>query len=1559
MNFEKINTFEGGLSNDLTNNVEKSNTYQKGFGGRIYQKDGIISFNAGKGSKLIYQNNQIVKYLGYYPFNDELIVFAKCLKPEGLENPGETQVCETILSTDSFIILSDVNSGDPINLDSEITDNSDAEEVCHTETVPLADESDFDIPYSCSQNNNSEIDFGQYFGTDITVPNFLSCEINKNAIPLNNQIYYDCIYSLTLDENNYLVGELLWVGTQNWPIEGKIVTEGIYENEYYKRVYYTDAYNVRRVMNRKDRRLLSRTENEFNQVLKNVLLQPEIKEITDGGQLNSMKSIYVYRIISENGQTSEFSPSSFFAVVIPKTEAIDFRGGDYSETTDKRVKIDINLLDVDPNSIVECIAIEFEADGPPTGIKNLGKKNANSVVSFEHIGNEPEFEDNITINDILAYTNIWKYCNAYTSKKNKLIAGGLRNKPIPSIITNLEYLFPLHSWNSSGETHNCLMNPRPWEFKYIDPSFEDDMLYVKEKIYRRISAFGPTTVQFKNSSTGDFFELTLDELNLNGYTDITQNIIDWLLDLQANNPNWTAYFPNLTISEYQNQLFLKPTIEAVQTDIANYVFISDNEQFIENFDNNLVFLNTVINTNNLIRGAQSIGFNQGNGIRVTYRQFKKPLLNQAVQVYDGTDKLLDYHAPDFERFFMKGEIYRLAFQTFDDDSTRFFSIPLGDIMIPSIGDIRTELDNSGNAIITSETIVNQSVENGILYGHGIKLHVEVRLSCQIQQQISMYQLVYVERDEENRTILCQGIAQPLNRVQYNGSPDHKMPDLVRNVWNLPYYGGPTYDKDGFRSYDEEGENFDYGGNATGEVYKRIISHRGLMYFDSPDLYFDKISSSKIANSKLDIIAKLKTDHTPEVIREHGGLFNTYHPATGEYIGTINLGNGNEVYPKFSRKILEDQIEGDNHSEWLPANASEDRETGSWESYFINVSVFAQYQNFYRQMEIKKAVEMKRGELISGGAFDIQHDVSNNTFGLSSQPWYYGSYQRDWKNQNGRPNSTIFRSAMTSPGYKTVIIKTEEDLFTDDFIGDSYSVNPQIRLGGEQKEVYDTTPLINIFKNNRETVYGGRSEQAYSSNTYIPLSRTIPITRSDNGTQYFDVEGDIFITLNIRVKNDFGDDEVTVRNYNNGGGGRAKGDIHAWSRNAAWTYAVVLESQVEPKLPYNYEFYRVMGTHSFQIERPEIINKAYMVENNIKPYVPKPYQYKDDPNLENAVAVSNVKVTGEPYDNWTLFKINNMYDLLEKNQGSISNLVRYKDEVFAIQSKQTSLLYIGNDRILSDAEGKPINVQQGSGTVVDGHKIISNYGTSIRRSVVATSNYGFSFFDERKVEFIKIDKPLLFENALHLDYFERHKKDKIVDTEIYFDEELKETNVIIKTKNSNNYCLSYNESFKKFNGEFPYTNDLFMMFDQKIYAPIRTGENENIRSLEVHQLNEGNVLNFFNQQYTMVLGFTVNEKIGKILQYASWLAVTNIDYPFEKIVFLSNMTQYNRIILGTHEWYKIRESEHTVPAINETNDMSSVSELRGNWIYVEMHVNSIDKSKINILAVINSLRYSHR
>lgn len=1523
VNYEALHQFFKGFRKDFDDHAENPQSYFEAENGRLYSHNGVLSFGSPKGTVEVYNNPEIIKYLGYWAFKDELVIFVKHKKINEAEEEEDlsTDVVKVLTSQQ---IIADIPFGSSsVDVSAQMDNNTTLQEFeVPTKMPPIEDPFDFDDNFSCLPGADQEINYLEYYTEKYSQSNHTPCFFEGTTTSYeNNKTYIDAIYSLKINENGQIYGTLLWYGFLNWPMDGKIVTLGIYENNYYKRVYFTDYQNPFRVINLKDPRVKYRNPEEFDSFQNSILLQPKIENILTDGSIKAGSVFYAYRLITLNGQSTEFSPFSFPVRINKDDGNLDYSGGDISEVTNKHVQIKCNVPEYENFEEIEAVAVEYEAKGAPTSIRSLGIKKAAAVNFFDHYGNESQFSDNIALSDLLERKNTWRYCSSLTSKSNNMLASGLRNDPLPAELLKINKDFALHAWDINGETHDCLMNPDPTKYRFIDPSNTDDYYYVKQKLYHSIQVFGNFTVELRNQDTAEFVSKTFDGSEIN-YQEYLLEIFEWLDGIQGTQ-SFQDKFPNLQITYVDNKMLFSPINAGLQTNFDFYNFSFNTTQVIQDIDEDIEFINfDNIDPNNMLYGAVSLGYNQGNGIRLTFKHEAEVLLEKSFDTYPEEEPLMRIKKPTLRKGFMKGEIYRLGLQVYDQDGYQLFTIPLGDIKIPEIGETQKYLGYN-DGIFTRVSPYRNSYTTGTqLWAERLLIKADVRFSCEMQKLISMYQLVAVERNEENRTILCQGISAPLERCNTFRDNEHiDLRDEVDNKWNLPYFGGPTYDWRGLQTYDDDPYQ-----EPNDEWPKRIVTHRALMYFDSPDIIYNKISDKKIENGFIQRIGRLNTDHTPTAIRQSSG----------------------EVYFKFSRKIYKDEFGGINS--FIP----------NW----MNVSVFSKETLGLKNLiPIESAATLAPGEVIPGIALNVPQEISNNALTLAKQSWFYSGYARNSEdcgaNENGA-RSELFNSNNVSRGYKTTVIKASEDVFTNAFINQNpFSVNPEVRDPyNNNGYTYDTHALINIKLNNESSVYGGRTELAFSKNVYIPLSETIPVLKTSNAIQEFFVQGDVYTTLYPRLKNDFGGKyEPELKTMNNSGGCENRHEENDYSRWGAWAYAFVVESQVEPKITDKERFWRESQPFDFLTERSELINEAYFQENNLRTFIPRPFRYKDDPNMGNIVAASQTKLRGDFIDSWTEFPVNNFYEL-ERDKGVAFNLAKDRDKVYVVQERQTSEIYV-NAKTFVPSDNGEIRVQQGDGTPISDHKVISNYGTSIRRAI-GESDFGFVFFDETKVEFVKVQKPLFVNNSLALFFRESFRNNPVIDTEAYYDDEFKESNIRLRNKNGDSIVISYNEALEVFNGKIEYNNDLFLMWNQNVYAPKReTGFNESLQTdvpdnSSLHQLNVGPYLNFFDEQKTLKLGVVCNINPNQVKIFKHWAGVMNIKYNIKRIDVETSRGQ-TRAILGTHDRYRIREGTHSVPLKNQYD----FDDLRGEWMKITVEIESLNNSKIDIFSFINFVRHSYQ
>jgi hypothetical protein len=1499
--------FFKGMSADNSPNAEEKQSFEYALNGRLHSDNGTISYTSINGTIEVFKNSDIVKVLGYASFTDEVVLLTK-VNSKLSNNTGEIIGYKEIKKISAKTIeLSSSNPSSSFN----VNFNNYIDEITYSIPIYKDNRDDLTInnPISCTDSNGDEINYNDYFREVLNYDKIEYCQINDNNISYEyNKEYLDAFVSIKKDENGNFYHKFLWVGLLNWDINGKIITHTVVENNNYKRIYFSDDQNPFRVINLKDPDLNYRTSFEFESFQRGVLLQPIIESIGDKGMLSSGVNIYAYRLKTANGQQTVFSSYSDEVLIYPDREV--FEGGKVNESTSKSVDIKLNLKNHQEFDEVQLIALEFHSYGQPHYIRNIGTKKVAEIVRFTHYGNEPVFDSDLSLSEILNRESNWKYCSDIKSKANKMIAAGLRNNPVNTIVSDMKLDFTLHGWDADGLSHNCLYNPNPKKYRYINPKVEDREWYtVKKRIYTSIQVFGDFTATL-NTPYGDITKSFSSQGNY--YQEFLNEISNWLIESTSR--------MTLKVEMIEGKMIWSLRDSSYR--MSDYKLVFNTEQYIPQYEDEFD-LNNLDAPGTMVYGAQSLGFTKGNGIRITFNVEDEEIMTKATQPFKESKPLFNMRNPSLKKGFMKGETYRIGLLPYDSKGEEMFVIPLGDIYVPALGDKILRIDDFGNLISNQEIYRNSYVINNKMYLQRITLKVEVRMSCDLQKAISMYKLVYVERTGSNRTILAQGISAPLERIQQWDRTDRvNLPEKVTNKWRLPQQGGPLYDKKGLELYDVKP-----AGPYESSWTERVVTNRKLFYFDSPDFVYDTEDSNLISICKVKRVGRLN-------IEPNKHIKNNYSSITWVEFDT-------EAYPSFSRKVYYDQLEGE-----------EDRKP-----MCVDINVFIERAGDNAELNINHSEALQIGEIIPGYNFGENFEISNNAFTTQYPSWYWNSYGRKEDHcKNGEEKSGLLKSSNYSPGRKTIIIKTAENAFSDSFINqtpivpvfvDRDRTSPGDMLGG-----YDTHGLFNLILNNDENVYGGRSERAFASNIYVSLSDTIPLNQESNATQVFDVNGDVYTTLFFRNKNMYHSESI-YKNFSirNGGNCGEIGDDIGVARNGAWCYVVAVESKAEPRLDYTNSFYKHNEKLDFRSPVLEDINKAYFQTKGINSYIPTPYKFKDDPDMGNIIAVSETKLYGEEIDSYLVFKTNNFYEL-EKEKGKVYNLASDLNNVYAIQEHQTSRLFIDENTMMDTSNGQ-ISIQQGTGQGVSNHQVISDYGTSIRRSVVSPVSStsiveGFSFFDERKKEFVRVNIPKLFEQNLSIDFRNRFPN-KIIDVEGWFDDKYKETNLRLKFDDGSGIAISYNEKIKCFNGYMNYNEDLYINWNNDLYIPYQKEE-----YTFLDKLNVGSPMNIRGNKYNLKMKVTSTFDGITTLIFPDSKIITNVNYPI-KSVNLNTDFSGTKTINGTHHRYKIQEGVHSFPLKNRTER----SDTRGVWLEYDLEVESKNDSKVSIYSITNFVRNSYQ
>lgn len=1477
-NYEILHSFEKGMQTDLNDNFESNKSVIFAENCRLISENGILSYSDLKGTKHVYTNPHIVKYLGAAVFSDEIILIVKY----------DTEV---ITPPSSTIIIEEPNYNNIIT----------------SETIDLT----------------------RYYN-DVIIPELTEyCPDEVDNDEIYNNEYSDAIISLTHDTNGVIHESILWNGNMNLDINRKIVTKNIYENSDIKRVYFTDYLNPLRSINIKDLNLASYGAKQFNIISDAQLLQSYVDTIGYQGQLKAMSVQYVHRLTTYAGNITTFSQLSEITKIVKEDNAEKYRGGDVSENTNKNVNVICPVLNYEDFKEIECFAIEFETDGIPTSIVSLGTKNVQEINNFIHDGNESKVKETLSFSEIIDNSNIWKYCSSLEINNNKLIAGAIRNEPFPYLSQELEELFLLKGFDENGTTHNTLINEEPYNYRYIDPNNRDSYIAIEKRLFTKINVYGSFKIKLINNITNEYIETSFFN-SLDEYTSYLNSIFNWL-----EGEDLTVKFPNLTVSKVSQGIVFERTLSTIKTNLSDYVIIINNPQHIIDYKNQYdVNTNINVDIDNLIYGYQSWGFNDGTGVRITFTEDNYHILSKDTVNYQGTGPFLNLEAPNDKKYFMKDEIYRLAIQLYKD-GIPLFAIPLGDIKTPILGKVVKDL--TYDPLNPDKVYKNFYEENNKLYTSGICLSVDFTLECKYKKYVDSYQLVYVERTEKNRTILTQGLATPLTRIrEFNQSTyfgQEKVPEVFRK-WTLAHRGGIYTDGWGLSTFDDHGENYNDDVNIPPDesAQSRIITARNMFTFDSPDLIYNKISDNLIENGTCEILNNIRPDNNL-----------TFHTPVQPVVPSDTT---------FSRRIKGYNIDYD--EEWWRLFL-EDKELSGYITgkentpgkieYFTDISILTYKHDFTPEdnIPIEKARTMLPGQIIPSTELNAGFELSNNAITFGQPAFYYDYYTRvGFIAADGeQAYSTLWINGINRlTGNKTVFIRTKENIFTPNFYNLDTNVNSLIfdpylyyddNKGFDKlQHVTDSHAIINIKLNNIDTIYGGRNIRNFKDNIYIPLSRIIPITDEYNGSQHSKIYGDTYVSLFIREKTNFPDDiGIDIS-----GDKSEIAGYKLWDNSNAcpsWSYGVVLETQVEERLTSNSRNYRKSDSVNFTEALEENINEAYNQNNNLKYYIPKPNDFIETIEFPHIISASKTKIKGEITDSWSQFQLNNFYEL-DRDKGVVHNLVEFNDFLFAIQ-KVTSKISIDVNAVITTSDG-PISIEKGIGKYFNDHKEISQFGTQIRRNIIVVPNDNYYFFDENKIEFIMGIKPLLKENNLYLSTYKKYNN-KIIDINWFYDIYNNEVNCQIND-GEEKHTYSYNLLLKVFNGIYKiYDNDIFIQYKNNIYTPKASDKTK------LYQLNEGNIMHFFDIYYDSEIHIIVNEKISmtKILK-----ALT-LNLQSDDKVYLTTITDssgYEVMLTDRNKDYIIREGMHTFPTQNALDN----KELRGQYFTIKFKFKNRTKNIIN-------------
>jgi len=790
--------------------------------------------------------------------------------------------------------------------------------------------------------------------------------------------------------------------------------------------------------------------------------------------------------------------------------------------------------------------------------------------------------------------------------------------------------------------------------------------------------------------------------------------------------------------------------------------------------------------------------------------------------------------------FQQEEIYRIGIQFFDLQGVPYFTEWIGDIKMPSHGDPcnnRTDLE-----IVAGVTDFRNSFyhfEN--IYGRslGVKFTVDVTAVANL---ISGYQIVRVERDKRNRTILGYGMltntfkdyTAPFANIggglYQPDSPeifDPVLPPLY--IPNLGYSYWPWPNQDSVEAFGQSEQNND------------IDTSSRMLTFDCFDYMLGEFSHQ--AGDKMLVRSKVKPvnfrdKYSSLTTRYRTAFFDLQAYLTNSQVQTTALSH---IQPGY------------------------DNDTSRFRTGFDAEEV-PLYMLFYADDETYGRNRSDVNKIISKGVFCT--DGSSLTASETGVVDFY-NYMNTYG--EGPEQGKI-------PGQGAATFLTTYD--------STNQIN-SIYFGANDT---NGKKLMALYYRPNAKQYGGNTYSSRSNNEYIACGSFIPLVRKNNllinnkivTAKVFG--GDIFINnwdLQKMIKDTTG---VEYKYYKNSPPSSTKvGSVSGLPTQTSQArmsnmFYIPCTNVNNQAVRGGSHFDRVLNpafpSTSGNWYYPDAIDKYvydffHSNEKTTTKFIPKPVEFIINDEWRNRIYFSNPKYDNETSDSWSAYPINQFYDV-EGNYGGITSLVSLNQTVYFIQEKGFGMLMINPVSMVNDTTtGAPIKLGS-STTVIQKHFYKAlDIGSKHQWSVYRSQN-SIAFTDTRQkkififngeslnpVSDVKGQRNFMFKR-LH-DNILNHDNPIIgkglLTTFDYQNSEFlftfKNNGTIANPSKDEDYTISYSEYLDAFVSMYSFTPNIYVNNNTSLLSVV----NDNPRKLYLH--NNGEYSKFYGTVYPSTLKFIVN------------------------------------------------------------------------------------------------------
>ena len=502
-----------------------------------------------------------------------------------------------------------------------------------------------------------------------------------------------------------------------------------YENVDIQRVYWTDNLNAAKTINIAAENFdLTAKDLELSTYVD--FLSPKVVSVNSSGELPAGVYQYAYRLSSNEGAVTRFSPLSGLVNILNGSEYWQYNEdpesqSEYSnttpgETTDKAVTIEIENIDLDYDFIELAAVYKQSSEGVTAAYIVKKVKLTSGKTSIKHVN---AIGETILIEEVTEITDEPSRAQTIETKDNRLFLGNLTYSSF-----NLEFNARAYSYR---RTDNIRYPIYPVNTPHVDTeTYITGDASAQEILEEDLDALNPYNLHGEEQEeTQDRYKYWPDGVTLGGYgPNVSYKFIK--KKLQGNDSYDIPTSPPFVKSSFRGA-----GCDLEDTERGDY--------------------------KSPLNASEFVGYQRDEIYRfgiVLYDLKGNPgFVNWVADI-----RFPDYQDYDHEGSY-NGNLYNFTLSqtsnTGSGTNYNFSDFPSG---IVNTEEAYTQ-DSPGSYNLDSEGVSSYNFDdtaNNILYALGIKFTVNI--PEEIQDKISGYRIVRVERTDSDKTVLGSGIANYLH-----------------------------------------------------------------------------------------------------------------------------------------------------------------------------------------------------------------------------------------------------------------------------------------------------------------------------------------------------------------------------------------------------------------------------------------------------------------------------------------------------------------------------------------------------------------------------------------------------------------------------------------------------------------------------------------------------------------------------------------------------------------------------------------------------------------------------